>query len=111
MESRVQTRNRWARLVARFERSGESQSKFTSRAGVGLAAFRYWLYKLRAERAAGAPAATDDDVRLVPVEVRAASVTAPEIEIDIRELRVRLMGDVDPDRVAALVAAVRARAC
>ena len=40
--------------MARFEGSGKSRRDFAAEAGVGLAIFQYWLYKLRREREAKA---------------------------------------------------------
>ena len=37
----------WARVVAQFERSGESQAAFCEAHGLNLGTFRGWLYRLR----------------------------------------------------------------
>ena len=106
-------RRHWSRLVAQFERSGESQARFTATAGVGVAAFRYWLYKLRRESMTPAPKrlTESDDVRLIPVNVRAPAVAR---RVDVRVCGVRLLVPVGVDAtyIAQLAVAVqRASAC
>lgn len=110
METRQDTRRRWLTLVARFERGEFSQAKFAARSGVSLPSLRYWIYKLRSEGAGHINKPADDDVRLVPVEVRASSAPAA-IAVDVRTLRVLVPGDADPEQVARLVAALRAQSC
>jgi hypothetical protein len=117
MSKREQIRRQWQPLVARFERSGKSQAIFAAEAGVGLPAFRYWLYKLR--RAIGnsrttAPidraavgAGRDTAVRLLPVEVRGGLAQMTAVEVDVATLRLRVPGGTDPAYVAALVGALR----
>jgi len=117
MSRSEQARGQWQALVARFERSGVRQAAFAAEAGVGLAAFRYWLYKLRADAKGRASEreprqvapAKDAEVRLVPVKVRPAPTEAASIEVDIVALRLRVTGGVDPGYVASLVAALRER--
>ena len=53
MKQREERRRFWSALVVRFERSGRGRSRVSAaEAGVGLAIFQYWLYKLRRERQA-----------------------------------------------------------
>lgn len=94
--------------MVRFEGSGKSRREFAAEAGVGLAIFQYWLYKLRREREAkvtrksGVP-----DVRLVPVTVKAPPVTSAVIEVRVAGVRLRVPLGVDADYVARLAAALR----
>ena len=98
--------------MARFEVSGKARKAFAAEAGVGLAIFQYWLYKLRGERQALAvrkmPSAA---VRLVPVTVRARPASA-RLEIRVGGVRLRVPVGADPGYVARLSVALReARAC
>ena len=112
MKHREERRGFWSALVGRFEGSGRSRREFAAEAGVGLAIFQYWLYKLRRERQ---PAVTGKvrvaEVRLVPVTVRARTASA-RLEIRVAGVRLRVPMGADPGYVARLAAALReARAC
>jgi hypothetical protein len=112
MKHREERRRFWSALVGRFEGSGRSRREFAAEAGVGLAIFQYWLYKLRRERQ---PAVTGKvrvaEVRLVPVTVRARTTSA-RLEIRVAGVRLRVPMGADPGYVARLAAALReARAC
>ena len=109
MKAREEKRRYWSTVVARYERSGQSQSRFTAEAGVGVAAFRYWLYRLRRERTATPPAVRSrgsDDVRLVPVEVRQAPVRG-RLDLRAAGLRVLMPVGTDPRYVAHVAVALR----
>jgi hypothetical protein len=114
MKAREEKRRYWSTVVARYERSGQSQARFTTEVGVGVAAFPYWLYRLWRERTAAAPAVRSrgaDDVRLVPVEVGPAQARG---RLDLRAggLRVLMPIGTDPLYVAQMAAALRdAAAC
>lgn len=95
--------------MAAFEKSGKSQARFTSDAGIPLPAFRHWLYKLRAEagaRPVTTAGASTRDLRLVPVEIRDPVATGA-IEVDVASLRVRVTGNASPAYLASLVGALR----
>jgi hypothetical protein len=109
MKAREEKRRYWSTVVGRYERSGQSQARFTMEAGVAVAAFRYWLYRLRRERTATVPAVRSrgsDDVRLVPVEVGQARASG---RLDLRAAGFRLLMPMgsDPRYVAHLAAALR----
>jgi hypothetical protein len=73
MKHRQERRRFWSALVARFEGSGRSRREFAAEAGVGLAIFQHWLYKLRREhRGVAVRKAVTAEVRLIPVTVRFA---------------------------------------
>ena len=99
--------------MARFEGSGRSRSEFAAEAGVGLAIFQYWLYKLRREgQAMAVRKASVAQVRLLPVTVRARSSAAVRLEIRVAGVRLRVPVGADPGYVARLSAALReARVC
>jgi hypothetical protein len=109
MKHREERRRFWSAVVSRFEGSGRSRREFAAEAGVGLAIFQYWLYKLRRERQRAK--ARDADVRLVPVTVRAPTTSA-RLEIRVAGVRLRVPMGADPGYVARLAAALReAQAC
>ena len=112
MKHREERRRFWTAVVSRFEGSGRSRREFAAEAGVGLAIFQYWLYKLRREQQGAATGrARVAEVRLVPVTVRARTTSAP-LEIRVGGLRLRVPMGADPGYVARLAAALReARAC
>ena len=99
--------------MGRFEGSGKSRREFAADAGVGLAIFQYWLYKLRRERDAATvrrPAVAE--VRLVPVTVRARPKASPRLEIRVTGVRIRIPIGADPSYVAQLAMALReSRSC
>jgi hypothetical protein len=107
MRQREERRRFWSDLVARFEGSGKSRKAFAAEAGVGLAIFQYWLYKLRREAQAGAiRKAASKELRLVPVAVRARVVPA-HIEVRVSGVRLRVPVGVDPGYVAQVAFALR----
>jgi len=82
---------------------------FTREVGVGVAAFRYWLYRLRRERTSVTTAGRSrgsDEVRLVPVEVRPSPAKG---RLDLRTAGVRVLMPMgtDPRYVAYVAAALR----
>jgi hypothetical protein len=122
MSRHEQKCRQWQALVASFERSGASQAAFAAGAGVGLASFRYWLYKLRGAPTAGTPrppgasaprgGGRSAEVRLVPVQVRGGVEEEGAVEIDVVTLRLRVRGGrVEPRYVASLVGALRELRC
>jgi len=114
MKQREERRRFWTGLVARFEGSGRSRREFAAEAGVGLAIFQYWLYKLRREREAvtGERKAPVSEVRLVPVTVRPRPAAITGLEIKVAGVRLRVPVGADPGYVARLAAELReTRAC
>lgn len=110
MKARDEKRRSWSRLVARFEESGQSQTRFTREAGVGVAAFRYWLYRLRRERPAsttGPRSRETDDVRLVPIELRRRPSGMGRLDLRVGGLRVLVPVGTDPRYVAQVAVALR----
>lgn len=94
--------------MARYEGSGKSRRDFAEEAGVGLAIFQYWLYKLRRERAARTgPAASVPEVRLVPITVKARAVPPALIEVRVAGVRLRVPLGADVEYVGRLVTVLR----
>ena len=113
MKHREERRRFWSALMARFEGSGRSRKAFAAEAGVGLAIFQYWLYKLRRERQpVGGGNARVAEVRLVPVTIKPRPTAAMSLELRVAGVRVRVPVGADPEYVARLAAALaEARAC
>ena len=109
MKQREEKRRFWSALMARFEGSGRSRKDFAAEAGVGLAIFQYWLYKLRRERQAIAvrTAAPVAQVRLLPVTIRARASAPVRLEIRVAGVRLRVPVGADPRYVAQLSTALR----
>jgi hypothetical protein len=105
MKQREEKRRFWTAVVARFEGSGKSRREFAAKAGVGLAIFQYWLYKLRRER--GVQARSVPEVRLVPVTVRARPLAPARLEVNVAGVRLRVPVGADPAYVARLAVALR----
>jgi hypothetical protein len=112
MRKRDERRRFWTALIARFERSGSSRKAFAAEAGVGVAIFQYWLYKLRRERLAISEQPQAPEVRLVPVTVHAPVRAGGQVDLRVAGVRLRVPVGTDPRYVAELAAALRdARAC
>ena len=113
MKAPEERRRYWSTLIARYERSGLSQARFATEAGVGEAIFRYWLYKARRERTAlvEKPRAVDD-VHLMPVQIRRPEVQHCRVEVRIADVRVLAPVGTDPAYLAdVLIALKRSAAC
>ena len=94
--------------MARFEGSGKSRRDFAAEAGVWLAIFQYWLYKLRREREASASrAASVPEVRLVPITVKARAVPPALVEIRVAGVRLRVPLGADVEYVGRLATVLR----
>src|SRR4051794_32679131 len=110
MKHREERGRFWSALVARFEGSGRSRRDFAAEAGVGLAIFQYWLYKLRRERrgvaVGNAPVA---EVRLVPVRVKPQPTAAVILELRVAGVRLRVPVGADPGVCGAAAALAEAR--
>jgi len=99
-------------VIARFEGSGKSRREFAAEAGVGLAIFHYWLYKLRRERRAAIVRKAGPEVRLVPVTVTAREVAQARLDILVGGVRLRVPVGADAGYVAQLAIALReGRSC
>jgi hypothetical protein len=103
------SREQWAEIVGKFERSGLSHEAFCAQQRLNVCSFRGWLYRLRSgsERGKVAPGAT----RLLPVRVGPPGATGEEdlIEVAVGGIMVRVRSGVGPAYVAELVARLRDR--
>jgi len=112
MKHREERRRFWSAVVARFEGSGKSRREFAADAGVGLAIFQYWLYKLRREGGAAVVRKAAPEVRLVPVTVRAGKVAQARIDLLVSGVRLRVPVGADTRYIAQLANALReGRSC
>ena len=94
--------------MARFEGSGKSRRDFAAEAGVGLAIFQYWLYKLRREREASAGrTASVAEVRLVPITVKGGAAPPAVVEIRVAGVRLRVPVGADVGYVGRLATVLR----
>jgi hypothetical protein len=110
MKQREAKRRFWSALIARYEGSGKRRKEFAAEAGVGLAIFQYWLYKLRRERereTAAERKAAGPEVRLVPVTVSSQSTVPARLELRVAGVRLRVPVGADAGYVAQLACALR----
>jgi transposase len=102
-----QRHERWpdaerARITAESFESGEPISGVARRNGVSLGLLHYWR---RHARATGAV----EELRFVPVTVADLAVAGTgKLELTIRDVTVRVDGDVDVSRLRAVLEAIRA---
>ena len=86
MQSHIPSgRSEWARIVAAFEKSDQSQPDFCAARRLNLMTFRSWLYRIRRENGGPKPKL----VELVPPAVRGdveCSVRAGNTEIRFASL-------------------------
>ena len=67
----------WSGVIARFEKSEMSRREFAAEAGVGLAIFQYWLYKLRRSPGA-ARRSPEGTLRTRPPPLRRCAPRGPD---------------------------------
>jgi len=92
-----------ARLVAQWQKSGESGASFARRHQMSPWAFWYWCRKLKTEPAKAPPATP----RFLPVQI-ANDETEAVMAIVLRdEARVEVRAGASPDLVRAAVQALR----
>jgi transposase len=91
-----------ARITAESFASGEAIAQVARRNGVSLGLLHYWR---RHARAIGAV----EELRLVPVTVaEPAVVGVGKLELTVRDVTVRVDGDVDISCLRAVIEAIRA---
>ena len=106
----------WRRLLEQWLRSGQSVRAFCAARGLSEQSLYWWRRELAArDRQSGAPPKAVPPPCFVPVHVRtdpAEALPGSLVEVVLRNgRRVRAGGDVDPRRLAQLVAALEAAAC
>lgn len=96
------SRGQWAKIIATFERSGQTLDRFCAKRRIKPSTLKWWQWHLRSD------ARPDTGVRLVPVDIVASAVAASvTISVAGTELRVDVGADVG--YVTELVAALRSR--
>jgi len=91
-----------ARITAESFASGEAIAQVARRNGVSLGLLHYWR---RTARAIGAV----EELRFVPVTVAEHAVPGTgKLELTVRDVTVRVDGDVDISRLRAVIEAIRA---
>jgi hypothetical protein len=108
MSKRDEARGRWEQIVGQYERAGVSQATFAAERRVGLAALRYWIYKLRGEKEG--PRRSSREVRLLPVEVTRPALS-PAIELRLGDVSIAVPAGTRAEYIAEIVAVLRAARC
>jgi len=113
MSKRDANRARWIRIVGQCRASGLSKAEFARQQGLKIKDLQNWSHRLPGS--APADANKRKTVRPVPVSVRPDSNVlsggSTQILNDIRSLQIAVGDSVSPERVATLIAAIRARSC
>jgi len=85
-----QDRERWTRVVAMFEESGQSQREFAKEQQLSLSNLRYWIYRLRRE---SRPLVTEQVERSVNQAEQAERLTLKPVTVVASALEARRQGD------------------
>ncbi len=109
MNKRGEARGRWEQIVGEYERAGVSQATFAAERRIGIAALRYWIYKLRAEKAGRRQSSRE--VRLLPVEVTTPRAAAPAVEVRLGDVSIAVPAGTRAEYIAEIVAVLRAGRC
>lgn len=106
------TPQQWARLVEKYEASGESQRRFCAEHGIGQSSLRYWRRRL-AQGAGTQDAQAATGVRLVAVKVIdefPARADSGLVVVSPRGVRVEIARGFDTVTLARVLAALEAAA-
>ena len=99
------SKSEWSAIVKAFERSGQSHAEFCAQRGLRIWSFRFWLYRVRRDRAA----ARTTDIALLPVSVVLPTAPPSAVVIAVADVEVRVVVGTDVGYVAGLVAELRSR--
>ena len=106
------TPQQWARLVEKYEASGQSQRRFCAEHGIGQSSLRYWRRRLG--QGAGAEGGqASPGVRLVAVKVLDDAPALPDsglVVVSPRGVRVQIARGFDTATLARVLAALEAAA-
>ena len=102
------SRAQWARVLTKFEASGETLAEFCARHRLSPRTVAWWRWRLRRERR---EISSREEVRLVAVDVPQPLHVGVggAVRVVMGELDVRVEVGTDVTYVAALVAALRSR--
>lgn len=110
--ARRESRDVWAKRVERWQDSGLTAREFAAELGINHRTLSFWKYQLAKEGARPRPTAkprrvqsrrSTETPRFVAAQVRESSV----FEVQVGDVLLRLPADVDAQRVAELIGAVR----
>jgi hypothetical protein len=101
--TREAKRGEWGEQIAARERSGESRLKWCTEHGVNYRSYLQWEKKLHETRTD--ESTTGRFIRLSPFTSEEHSVCT--VFLDRGKVSIEVKGTVDPQRVAALVEALR----
>lgn len=90
VRSELAKRERWAKRIAQWERSGKSQKAYCAARGLALSTFQWWRTRMKQMPASNAPAVSFLPLTMVaaPRETAAAAV---EVELSSKT-RIRFEG-------------------
>jgi hypothetical protein len=101
----VHSDSEWDVLIRDYRRGSRTQVDFCASRGINVWSFRNRLYRRRGVVACGA---TDEDAKLVRVELPMAMGA---VEIAVADVVLRVVAGTDTEYVASLVRALRQGAC
>ncbi len=104
-EIRQRRRDHWRELLGRWKASGLSRAQFCRRRGISARKLGWWARRL------GGEGVRADDL-FVPVRVEMVRESAGALELALRGGRVLRFGaEVEPAKLAAIVAALEGLPC
>src|SRR5688572_28727025 len=89
----------WEKVIAEFERSGETQAQFCARRHVAVATLQYWKRRLRARD-------REPSVSLLPVRVGDDSRRVLGVEAELGSLQLHFDERLSPEYIAAVLRAL-----
>lgn len=107
------SREEWVELVDEWKRSGASVEAFAEPLGIRPKTLLWWMWRLGARRARSKSSRVDE-VRMLPVTVRAPVVERPEarvIEVEIGSTIVRFPAATDPQTIGDVMLEIKALTC
>ena len=102
VHSRVAGRSRWAKRIAQWAGSGQTQKAYCAKRGWALSTFQWW--RARAKRAAAETA----PVSFLPLTLAAAPKEAAAVEVELSsKTRIRFEGALAERATDRLLARIR----
>jgi transposase-like protein len=104
MAARRRTADEWREIVERWRSSGRSKEDYARKLGVSPITLGWWQWKLACE--APEPTTTPRFAEVVVVETAYVPRPAPDLVIEIGDLRVRVPSGFDAGELRRLVSAL-----
>jgi hypothetical protein len=106
--SRADREQHWRDIVARWEKTGQTQTRFCRQRGISVFAFRWWRHRLMNEpKRRGAerrPSVSFLPVQVVDAQPLTSASTSTGLEIQLRGGRlIRVREDFNPDLLRKLL--------